>query len=163
MPSVFKLSLSMKRTRPCTLGGKQAMISTDAGGFGLLWARRTAVPAARSAKFFGAQINPASALAATTAGEPKYTYASRFRLFAPDRALGRCKHRTRAAMLSRPRPAAFANRRSIPISLALRRLREPDKIPHRRQRGRPWRARLQQRHANPRNARSRMTINTPSE
>src|SRR5213594_1938573 len=163
MPSVFRLSLSMKRTRPRTLGGKPAMISTDAGGFGLLWARRTAVPAARSAKFFGAQINPASALAATTAGEPKYTYASR----SPMRPL---KLRLVALIAispfctrPRPRPAAFANRRSIPISLALRRLREPDKIPHRRQRGRPWRARLQQRHANPRNARSRMTINTHSE
>src|SRR6266536_2641196 len=77
MPSVFKLSLSTKRTRPRTLGGKPAMISTDAGSFGLLWARRTAVPAARSANFFGAQINPANALAATTAGEPKYTYALR--------------------------------------------------------------------------------------
>src|SRR5207245_1691191 len=66
-----------KRTRPRTLRGKPAMISTDAGGFGLLLARWTAVPAARSAKFFGAQINPANALAATTAGEPKYTYASR--------------------------------------------------------------------------------------
>src|SRR6266487_5771312 len=67
----------MKRTRPRTLGGKPAMISTDAGGFDFLWARRTAVPAVRSAKFFGAQINPAKALAATTAGDPKYTYASR--------------------------------------------------------------------------------------
>src|SRR6267378_3538619 len=80
MPSVFKLSLSIKRTRPRTLGGKPAMISTEAGGFGLLWARRTAVPAACSAIRQlpdGAQINPANALAATTAGEPKYTYASR--------------------------------------------------------------------------------------
>src|SRR5437899_300295 len=80
MPSVFKLSLSIKRTRPRTLGGKPAMISTDAGGFGLLWARRTAAPAACSAIRQlpdGAQINPANALAATTAGEPKYTYASR--------------------------------------------------------------------------------------
>src|SRR5207244_11919150 len=77
MPSVFKLSLSMKRTRPCTLGGKPAMISTDAGGLGLLWARRTAVPAARSAKFFGEQINPAKALADTTASDRECTYASR--------------------------------------------------------------------------------------
>src|SRR5256884_2791655 len=53
------------------------MIFTETADCGLLWARRTAVPAARSAKVFGAQINPASALAATTAGEPKYTYASR--------------------------------------------------------------------------------------
>src|SRR6266536_6602108 len=67
----------MKRTRLRTLDGKPAMISTEAGGFDFLWVRRTAVPAARSAKFFGAQINPANALAATTAGEPKYTYASR--------------------------------------------------------------------------------------
>src|SRR6266540_1282279 len=77
IPSVFKLSLSMKRTRPRTLGGKPAMISTEAGDFDFLWVRRTAVPAVRSAKFFGAQINPANALAATTAGEPRYTYASR--------------------------------------------------------------------------------------
>src|SRR5437667_11903107 len=67
----------MKRTRPRTLGGKPAMISTEAGGFGFLGGGRTEVPAAGSAKFFGAQINPASALAATTAVEPKYTYASR--------------------------------------------------------------------------------------
>src|SRR6266498_6138454 len=67
----------MKRTRPRTLGGKPAMISTEAGDFDFLWVRRMAVPAARSAKFLGAQINPANALAATTAGEPKYTYASR--------------------------------------------------------------------------------------
>src|SRR5207245_11102998 len=40
-------------------------------------ARRIAVPAARSAKSFGAQINPANALATTTAGDPKYTSASR--------------------------------------------------------------------------------------
>src|SRR5437762_11644566 len=67
----------MKRTRPRTLEGKPVMILTEAGGFDFLGARRTAVPAVRAAKFFGAQINPASALAATTAGEPKYTYASR--------------------------------------------------------------------------------------
>src|SRR4029077_6545048 len=72
-----KLSLSMKRTRPRTLGGKPVIISTEAGGFDFLWERRTAVPAVRSAKSFGPQINPANALAATTAGEPKYTYASR--------------------------------------------------------------------------------------
>src|SRR3979411_2833285 len=30
MPSVFKLSLSTKRTRPCTLDGKPSIISTDA-------------------------------------------------------------------------------------------------------------------------------------
>src|SRR6266567_1311373 len=77
MPSVFKLSLSMNSTRPRTLAGKTAMISTDAGGFDFLWVRRTEVHAARSAKLFGAQMNPANALAATTAGEPKYTYASR--------------------------------------------------------------------------------------
>src|SRR5213592_3050914 len=77
MPSVFKLSLSTKRTRPCTLDGKPLIISTDAGGCGLLLARRTEVPAERSVNFCGAQINPASALAATTAGEPRYTSASR--------------------------------------------------------------------------------------
>src|SRR5258708_9794059 len=77
MPSVFKLSLSTKRTRPCTLDGKPLIISTDAGGCGLLLARRTDVPAERSVNVCGAQINPASALAATTAGEPKYTSASR--------------------------------------------------------------------------------------
>src|SRR6266700_1697167 len=77
MPSVFKLSLSMKRTRPRTLGGKPAMILTDPADCGFRSGRRTAVPAGRSAKFLGAQINPANALAATTAGEPKYTYASR--------------------------------------------------------------------------------------
>src|SRR5437762_9908334 len=53
------------------------MIFTETGDCGLLCASRTAVPAARSANVFGAQINPASALAATTAGEPKYTSASR--------------------------------------------------------------------------------------
>src|SRR5260370_12605851 len=77
MPSVFKLSLSTKRTRPFTLDGKPAMISTDPGAFDFLSARRTAVPAARSANVLGARINPANALAATTAGEPKYTCASR--------------------------------------------------------------------------------------
>src|SRR5204862_5424320 len=70
-------SLSIKRTRPRTLAGKPAMISTEPGDCGLLGARRTAVPAGRSANAFGARINPANALAATTAGEPKYTYASR--------------------------------------------------------------------------------------
>src|SRR5258705_4299321 len=68
MPSVFKLSLSTKRTRPCTLDGKPLIISTDAGGCGLLFARRTDVPAERSVNVCGAQINPAIALAATTAG-----------------------------------------------------------------------------------------------
>src|ERR1700719_5344517 len=77
MPSVFKLSLSTKRTRPRTLGGKPLIISTEAGGCGLLLARRTEVPAGRSVNAFGAQINPANALAATTAGEPKHTPASR--------------------------------------------------------------------------------------
>src|ERR1700731_4375084 len=76
MPSVFKLSLSTKRTRPRTLDGKPLIISTDAGGCGLLLARRTDVPAGRSVNVCGAQINPASALAATTAGEPRYTCAS---------------------------------------------------------------------------------------
>jgi len=52
-------------------GGKPAMISTDAGGFGCLGAVGWHA-AARSAKFFGAQMNPARLLAATTAGEPKY-------------------------------------------------------------------------------------------
>src|SRR5213079_3750597 len=59
------------------LAGKPAMISTEAGGVVFFSARRTAVPAGRSANVFGARINPANALAATTAGEPKYTYASR--------------------------------------------------------------------------------------
>src|ERR1700716_3397444 len=77
MPSVFKLSLSTKRTRPCTLDGKPLIISTDPGGCGLVLARRTDVAAGRSVNVCGAQINPASALAATTAGEPKYTRASR--------------------------------------------------------------------------------------
>src|SRR5437016_5798683 len=77
MPSVFKLYLSTKRTRPRTLDGKPAMIFTEPDDCGLLGARRTAVPAGRSANVFGARINPANALAATTAGEPKYTYASR--------------------------------------------------------------------------------------
>src|SRR4029434_1751216 len=63
--------------RPRTLAGNPAIISTDPGGFGLRSARRTAVPAARSANVCGAQINPARALAATTAGEPKDTSASR--------------------------------------------------------------------------------------
>src|SRR5258705_9995033 len=75
MPSVFKLSLSTKRTRPCTLDGNPLMISTDAVGCGLLLARRTDVPAGRSVNVCGAQINPASALAATTAGETKYNPA----------------------------------------------------------------------------------------
>src|SRR5207237_2896982 len=65
------------RTRPRTLDGKPAMISTEPADCGLLGARRIAVPAARSAKAFGAEINPANALAATTAGDPKYTCASR--------------------------------------------------------------------------------------
>src|SRR5436190_24029596 len=77
MPSVFKLSLSTKRTRPCTLDGKPSIISTDADDCGLLLARRMDVPAGRSVNVCGAQMNPASALAATTAGEPKYTSASR--------------------------------------------------------------------------------------
>src|ERR1700731_5445366 len=76
MPSVFKLSLSTKRARPCTLDGKPLIISTDAGGCGLLLARRMVIPAVRSVNVCGAQINPASALAATTAGEPRYTCAS---------------------------------------------------------------------------------------
>src|SRR5258705_11613478 len=53
------------------------MISTEPVDCGLLGVRRTAVPAGRSANVFGARINPANALAATTAGEPKYTSASR--------------------------------------------------------------------------------------
>src|SRR5438552_16744792 len=77
MPSEFRLSLSTRRTRPRTLDGEPLIISTETDDCGLLWARRTAVPAARSANVFGAQINPANALAATTAGEPKYTCASR--------------------------------------------------------------------------------------
>src|SRR5260370_34403358 len=74
MPSVFKLSLSIKRTRPRTLAGKPAMISTEPADCGLLGARRTAVPAGRSANVFGARINPANALAATTAGGPQNTH-----------------------------------------------------------------------------------------
>src|SRR5205814_3288547 len=78
MPSVFKLSLSMKRTRPRTLEGKPSMICTDDDvGLGFLWGRRVVVPADFSAKLCGAQMNPASALAATTAGEARYTNASR--------------------------------------------------------------------------------------
>src|SRR5438876_12430448 len=79
MPSVFKLSLSTKRTRPRTLDGKPLIISTEAGGCGLLLARRIPifVGTGRSVNVCGAQINPANALAATTAGEPKYTNASR--------------------------------------------------------------------------------------
>src|SRR5207247_11126745 len=64
-------------TRPRTLDGKPVMIFTETADCGLLCARRTAVPSARSANVFGAQINPAKALAATTAGEPRYTNASR--------------------------------------------------------------------------------------
>src|SRR5205823_7999613 len=59
-----------------TLGGKPAMISTETSDCGLLFARRTAIPAGRSVNVCGAQINPANALAATTAGEPRYTSAS---------------------------------------------------------------------------------------
>src|SRR5437762_9024982 len=78
MPSVFKLSLSMKRTRPRTLEGKPSMICTDDDvGLGFLWGRRVVVPADFSVKLFGAQMNPASALAATTAGDARYTNASR--------------------------------------------------------------------------------------
>ena len=47
------------------------MICTDAAGLDFFSGRRTAVPAGRSAKFVGAQINPAKALAATTAGEAR--------------------------------------------------------------------------------------------
>src|SRR6266540_3639899 len=178
MPSVFKLSLSMKRTRPRTLGGKPAMISTEAGGFGFLWARRAEVPAARSAKFLGAQINPANALAATTAGEPKYTYASRspmrplkLRLVALIAVSPFCT-RPRPSPIHAPHPggsgiAPAPNRVcQSPVDstwLALQRSLGRDKIPHRRQRGRPWRAQLLRRHANPRNVRSRTTTNTLSE
>src|SRR5438128_10903506 len=77
MPSVFRLSLSINRTRPRTLAGKPGMIFTDTGGFDLRSARRTAVPAGGSAEFFGAQINPANALAATTAGAAKTTEEAR--------------------------------------------------------------------------------------
>src|SRR6266513_6378640 len=67
----------MKRTRPRTLEGKPSMICTDAAGLDFFSGRRTAVPAGFSLKFVGAQMNPAKALAATTAGEARYTYASR--------------------------------------------------------------------------------------
>src|SRR5437762_3984691 len=53
------------------------MILTDPAGLDFFSGRRIAVPAARSVKSVGAQINPANALAATTAGDPKYTSASR--------------------------------------------------------------------------------------
>jgi len=45
------------------------MICTAAAGRDFFSGRRTAVPAGRSLKLAGAQINPANALAATTAGE----------------------------------------------------------------------------------------------
>ena len=45
------------------------MICTDAAGLGLFSGRRVAVPAGLSVKFVGAQMKPANALAATTAGE----------------------------------------------------------------------------------------------
>jgi hypothetical protein len=71
MPSVFKLSLSINRTRPRTLEGKPFMICTDPAGVDFFSGRRIAVPAGRSLKFVGAQMNPARALAATTAGEAR--------------------------------------------------------------------------------------------
>ena len=58
---------------------------------------------------------------------------------------------------------------SLPITswtrtaLGLRRSPGRDKIRRHRQRVRPWRASLRQRHANLRSARSRTTANTPSE
>ena len=47
------------------------MISTDDVDLVFFSARRIAVPAGFSAKSVGAQMNPASALAATTAGEAR--------------------------------------------------------------------------------------------
>src|SRR6266516_7468098 len=67
----------MNKMRPRTLDGKPSIICTDDGGLDLFWGRRTAVPAGFSLKSVGAQMNPAKALAATTAGEARYTYASR--------------------------------------------------------------------------------------
>src|SRR5438270_11474538 len=77
MPSVFKLSLSMNRIRPRTLEGKPSMICTDDVGLDFFCGRRVVVPAGFSVKLFGAQMNPANALAATTPGDAKYTNASR--------------------------------------------------------------------------------------
>src|SRR4030095_16198092 len=45
MPSVFKLSLSMKRIRPRTLAGKPSMICTDPADLSFFSRRRVAVPA----------------------------------------------------------------------------------------------------------------------
>src|SRR6516162_6140039 len=53
------------------------MICTDAADLGFFSGRRVAVPAARSVKFVGDEMNPANALAATTAGEARYTNDSR--------------------------------------------------------------------------------------
>src|SRR6478736_7415746 len=53
------------------------MICTDAAGLAFFSGRLVAVPAGRSLKFVGAEMNPANALAATTAGEARYTNASR--------------------------------------------------------------------------------------
>src|SRR5262249_57374887 len=77
MPSVFKLYLWMKRTRPRALDGKPSMICPDAAGLGFFSGRRVAVPAGRSLKCIGAEMNPANALAATTAGDARDTNAWR--------------------------------------------------------------------------------------
>jgi hypothetical protein len=77
MPSVFKLSLSIKRTRPRTLGGKPSMISTDAAGLRFLSGAPNRCARGRSAEICWRANESGQALAATTAGEPKYTNASR--------------------------------------------------------------------------------------
>ena len=155
------------------------MISTDAADCGLLLARRTDLPAARSVNVCGAQINPASALAATTAGEPRYTSASRspmrplkLRLVAliatsPFANQPAAQTDARAATGRQRNRARIQQRFPIAVGLGLRlhfgARRQRDKIRRRRRLVRRARESLRPRRANPRSARSRTTSNTPSE
>jgi len=70
MPFRVQIVLINEENATAHICRKTGDISTEAGGVAFFSARRIAVPAARSAKSWGAQINPANALAATTAGEP---------------------------------------------------------------------------------------------
>ena len=124
-------------------------------------------------------MNPASALAATTAGEPKYTCESRiahasfeipirrtdcdFAFAVPVHDRDRCTFRNRAAAESRRRPPKFASRLWIQTSPAFPRSPPPDRIQRRPRRVRRECARLRPRRANLRSAHSHMKADTLSE
>src|SRR5437867_704140 len=80
MPSVLRLSMGSQIARPATCAGKPAMTSTDLA----IWRLGELAIFTENLAFFsvnldagGAQMYPAIAEAATTAGEPRYALASR--------------------------------------------------------------------------------------